>query len=194
MLVVAALAASAAAHAGGQSRAPGPWCGGQPWRLMTLSDAQRKLVHFDRIETSVPAISKLQTPQIIGLRRNTTFQLHTWQVHATVDRYRIASNGDIVLVLFDIPSGMYMDAYLPNPNCLGKDSRDRTGIIAARDAFTANCKPPATAQWQLLGASIDISGVGYWDAVRTTRGELPNGAELRPVTNLSITAGCGVGG
>jgi hypothetical protein len=29
--------------------------------------------------------------------------------------------------------------------------------------------------------------------VKTTRGALPNGAELRPVTNLKVLTGCGVG-
>jgi hypothetical protein len=87
---------------------------------------------------------------------------------------------------------MYMDAYLPNPHCLGKRARDRTGMIAARHELTDHCPRP-TAQWQLLGASVDVSGVGFWNSVRTTRGALPNGAELRPLTNLSIVTGCGIG-
>jgi hypothetical protein len=65
-------------------------------------------------------------------------------------------------------------------------------MIAARREFTDHC-PHATAQWQLLGASVDISGAGFWNSVRTTRGALPNGAELRPLTNLSLVTGCGVG-
>ena len=65
-------------------------------------------------------------------------------------------------------------------------------MIAARHAFTDHCPRP-TAQWQLLGASVDVSGVGFWNSVRTTRGALPNGAELRPLTNLSIVTGCGIG-
>ena len=64
-------------------------------------------------------------------------------------------------------------------------------MMAARDEFTKHC-PPATAAWQLLGATVDISGVGFWNSVRTTRGALPNGAELRPLTNLQIVSGCGV--
>lgn len=192
MLSLGAALAAVAAHAATAHLSPGPWCGGPTWRLMNLSDPLRKVVHLDRIQTTVPDIAKLATPQVIGTRRTTNFQMHTWRLRVVVDRYRIASNGEIVLVLFDIPSGTYMNAYLPNPNCLGPRSRDRTGMIAARKAFTDHC-PPATAQWQLVGASVDISGVGYWNAVRTTRGALLNGAELRPLTNLSIVVGCGVG-
>ncbi len=191
MLCVAASTAASAAYATG-GRSPGLWCGGVQWRLMTLSDADRARIHLDRIPTSVANLDALKPPRTIGLHRTTGFQLVSWRMQAVVDRYRIASNGEIVLVLFDIPSGKYMDAYLPNPRCLGKRARDRTGMIAARKAFTDHC-PHATAQWQLLGATIDVSGVGFWNAVHTTRGALPNGAELRPLTNLSIIAGCGVG-
>jgi hypothetical protein len=191
MLFLAALATASTAHALG-GRSPGAWCGGKQWRLMTLSDADRARVHLDRIPTSVANLDGLKSPRTIGLRRTTGFQLVSWRMQVVVDRYRIASNGEIVLVLFDIPSGKYMNAYLPNPRCLGKKARDRTGMIAARKEFTEHC-PAATSQWQLLGATVDISGVGFWNPVHTTRGALPNGAELRPLTNLSIVAGCGIG-
>jgi hypothetical protein len=159
---------------------------------MTLSDAARQKVRLDRVATSIPALAALQSPLVIGLGRTSQFELHSWRMQAVIDRYRIASNGEIILVLFDIPSGRYVDTYLPNPHCLGPRARDRTGMIAARKEFTGHC-PHATAQWQLLGATVDISGVGFWNPVRTTRGALPNGAELRPLTNLHILSGCGVG-
>lgn len=184
-----ALAADSGSHAG---RSPGRWCGGVRWRLMTLSDADRARVHLDRIPTTIANLAAQAPPTRIGVRRTSGFQLVSWRMQVVIDRYRIASNGEIVLVLYDIPSGRYMDAYLPNPHCLGPRARDRTGMIAARNAFTDHC-PHATAEWQLLGASVDISGIGFWDPVTTTHGALPNGAELRPLTNLSIVSGCGVG-
>jgi hypothetical protein len=184
-----ALAATARTRAG---RSPGAWCGGTLWRLMTLSDPDRARVHLDRIPTTIANLAAQRAPRTIGTRRTTGFQLVSWRMQAVVDRYRIASNGEIVLVLYDIPSNTYMDAYLPNPHCLGPRARDRTGMIAARDVFTEHCPHP-TAQWQLLGATVDISGVGFWNPVHTTRGALPNGAELRPLTNLSLVSGCGVG-
>jgi hypothetical protein len=193
MLGLAALCGGFAvsAHAGA-GKSPGEWCGGPRWRLMTLSDADRKKVHLDRIPTSIANLDALKAPRTIGIRRTTGFQLVSWRMQVVIDRYRIASNGEIVLVLYDIPSGKYMNAYLPNPHCLGARARDRTGMIAARSELTSHCPKP-TAQWQLLGATVDVSGVGFWNPVHTTRGALPNGAELRPLTNLSIVAGCGVG-
>lgn len=196
MLWLAALCAcSTALAAGAQSRAheaPGPWCGGVRWRLMTLSDPDRMRVDLDSVRTTVAKVAARKAPQTIGIRRTTGFQLASWRMRAVVDRYRIASNGEIVLVLFDIPSGKYMDAYLPSPRCLGRRARDRAGMVAARRVFTAHCPRPSW-RWLLLGATVDISGVGFWNPVTTTRGALRNGAELRPVTSLSIVSGCGVG-
>lgn len=159
---------------------------------MTLSDADRGQVNLHGQWTTIAKIAALKTPARIAPARTTPFQRQVWRMRTVVDRYRIASNGEIVLILYDIPSGMYMDAYLPNPHCLGPRARDRTGMVAARHAFTDHCPRP-TPQWQLLGASVDVSGVGFWNSVRTTRGALPNGAELRPLTNLSIVTGCGIG-
>ena len=106
--------------------------------------------------------------------------------------FRIASNGEIVLTLYSIESAQYMNAYLPDPNCLGPRARDRTGMIAARRELTSHC-PKVTTAWQLLGITVDIGGVGFWNPSTVTRGASRNGAELRPLTNLKIVSGCGVG-
>jgi hypothetical protein len=189
--VAAVLAAGAGAGREGGGTSPGPWCGGSLWRLMTFSDADRGRVRLDRTPTNIGAIADLPSPPTIGSRRTTSFQLQSWRLGVVIDRYRMATNGDIVLVLYSIPNDKYMNAYFPNPRCLSPQTRDRAGILAARRAFTDHC-PPATAAWQLLGASVDLSGVGFWNPSHATRGALPNAAELRPLTDFSIVSGCGV--
>ena len=79
-----------------------------------------------------------------------------------IDRYRIASNGEIVLILYSIESAQYMNVYLPNPNCLGPRSRDRDEMIAARQELTSHC-PTVLPAWQLLGITVDVTGVGFWN-------------------------------
>jgi hypothetical protein len=175
-----------------RGESPGPWCGGSLWRLLVLSDAERGRVVFRPAATSIAQIAKLTPPKKIGATRATAFQRRRWTLSTVVDRYRIASNGEIVLVLYSIESGQYMDAYLPNPNCLGPRTRGRSEMVAARKEFTSHC-PPATAQWQLLGATVDLAGIGFWNPSKATRGSLPNGAELRPLTSLKIVNGCGIG-
>jgi hypothetical protein len=159
---------------------------------MTLSDAERRQVNLHGRSTTIAKIAALQTPGKIGPARTTSFQRQVWRLRTVVDRYRIASNGEIVLSIYSIESGQYMNAYLPSPHCLGARARDRTGMVAARRELTSHC-PPVTVPWHLIGVTVDIAGVGFWNPVTTTRGALRNGAELRPLTNFKIVSGCGVG-
>lgn len=195
VLVLAAYAAAAPRTQAAPHRAheaPGSWCGGVLWRQMAFSDPDRSKVSVASENTTIAKMAELSSPGKITTARTTSFQRNVWHLHAVVDRYRIASNGEIVLILFSIDSGRYMNAYMPNPHCLSSRTRERSAILAARKAFVRHC-PVVTTAWQLLGATVDVSGVGFWNPVRTTRGALPNGAELRPVTNLAIDFGCGVG-
>jgi hypothetical protein len=197
-LVMLAAAASSVAYAASQPnaahrarRAPGPWCGGTLWRQMTFSDGDRRRVSVDPSATTIGDISQLAAPHRITTLRSTSFQRHVWRLHTVIDRYRIASNGEIVLVLFSINTGQYMNAYMPNPSCLSARTRKRRDILAARQGVVGHCAA-VTPAWQLLGATVDIAGVGFWNPARNTRGALRNGAELRPVTDLTIVAGCGM--
>jgi hypothetical protein len=192
VLVLAGLCAVAAAPPAQTrvSAAPGPRCGGTLWKLMTLSDAGRASVKWSPSATTVGDIAKLVAPARTPTTRSTSFQKQIWQVTAVVDRFRMASNGEYVLVLYDVPSAKYMNAYIPDPTCLPKTTRGRTQILAARAAFDKACSVP-TAAWQTLGATVKLTGAGYWNPVKSTKGALPSGAELRPVTALTVLQGCG---
>ena len=192
-LVAAAACALAATAQSERSReSPGTWCGGTLWRLMTLSDPQRHAVDLHGTPTSIADIAKLRAPARTPQTRATPFQRHVWRMRTVIDRYRIASNGEIVLILYSIDSAQYMNAYMPNPTCLGPRARDRTGMIAARKQLIDHC-PTVKPTWELLGVTVDLAGVGFWNPSRTTRGALTSGAELRPLTNFRIVSGCGIG-
>ena len=187
--VAVCLAAGALAARGDQRlQGPGTVCGGTLWRLMNLSDVDRMKVNLHPEDTTISAIAALHDPRSIVPRRTTPFQRRVWRLRAVVDRYRIASNGEIVLILFSIDTNQFMNAYLPSVPCLVKRARDRTGMLSARKAWTSRC-PKVTPAWRLIGVTVEVGGVGYWNPVRTTRGALKNGAELRPVTNLKIVSG-----
>jgi hypothetical protein len=189
--IVAGAVATALSAAPERPAAPGPACGGTLWRMLTFSDDGAKRVELPRVPTTIGEIAKLKAPDKIAFMRTTDFQQHVWRLQVVVDRYRIASNGEIAFVLFSIDTAQYMNAYLANPHCLTTSTRDRSGLVAARKSFTSHCPTP-TASWQLLGATVDLAGVGYWNPSKTTRGALPNGAELRPLTNFKLVSGCGV--
>jgi hypothetical protein len=189
----ALLAVVAAAPAGARVDVkPGPWCGGTLWKLMTLADTTKAAVGWTPSATTIADVARLTPPARFAPTRTTAFQKQRWALTAVIERYRTASNGELVFQLFDINTSIYMNAYVPNPKCLSSSTRGRAEIVAARNAFTKICPAP-TAQWQMLGATAKLAGVGFWNPVKTTLGALANGAELRPVTSLQITTGCGIG-
>jgi hypothetical protein len=77
---------------------------------MTLSDRQRSTVKRTPALTSIPAISALTPPKRFPPRRNSPFQRQMWQMTLVIERYRLASNGEIIFELYDIPSSTYMNA------------------------------------------------------------------------------------
>jgi len=192
--VVLALAVVVAAPAGAHRTAtpstPGAWCGGSLWKLMTLSDTGKSAVNLSMAGTSIADLSKLTPPAKILASRNTSFVKQAWSMTVVIERYRVQSNGEIALELFDVPSQTYMNAYMPNPKCLSSKTRDRAQILAARSTFTKVCPAPQTT-WQPLGATVQLGGVGFWNPVKTTLGAASNGAELRPVTYFNLLQGCG---
>ena len=187
-VAVAMVVASLAAHAA--SAAPGPQCGGTLWKEITLAD-NGKGVNWNPLTTTVGDIAKLTAPARITASRTTSFQKRVWKMDdVVIDRYRIASNGEIALRLYDIASATYMNAYLPSAACTTTNKTLRTAMTKARNGFVKTC-PAATGDWQLLGAHAVLFGVGFWNPAKTTSGALPNGAELRPLVGLTITQGCG---
>jgi hypothetical protein len=187
---LAALTAAFALPAGAHVAAPGPQCGGTLWKLMTLSDTGKTAVHWAPTATTIPDIAKLSAPAKITTARSSAFQKQVWKLTAVIERYRMASNGEIVFQLFDIPTSTYMNAYMPSSQCLPSKARGRAQMLATRNGFLKDC-PAVTGDWQMLGATADLTGVGFWNPVKTTIGALKNGAELRPLIDVKITQGCG---
>ena len=189
--IAATITAATALPAGARVATPGPQCGGTLWKVMTLSDTAKNSVTWAPTATSIPDVAKLTAPAKITTARSNSFEKHVWSLSKTiVERYRMASNGEIVLELFDINTQTYMNAYLEAGTCLPTAARGRGQMLAARNAFLAGCPAP-TNNWQLLGATADMSGVGFFNPVKTTMGALKNGAELRPLVSMNITQGCG---
>jgi hypothetical protein len=181
---LAALTAAFAVPAGAHVTAPGPQCGGTLW------NTGKSAVQWTPTATTVPDVAKLSAPAKIGTTRSTAFQKQVWKVTAVIQSFRLASNGELVLQLFDIQSSTYMNAYLPSAACLSSTARGRAQMLATRSAFLKQCGA-ATNNWTPLGATADLTGVGFWNSVKTTAGAAKNGAELRPVLSLNITQGCG---
>jgi hypothetical protein len=160
-------------------------CGGSLWRLKTLSDVDRSSVRLTPATTTIAEIGERPYPRPVPTRRRTPFQHQEWRVVAQVTRFRLEAGG-VRLVLFDDKS--YMHAVIPLPSCLSARTRARPQILSAWRKFLGLCSRP-TASWQPLGAIAYVTGVGFW-AQRGRSGSARNGAELHPVTDIRIVAGC----
>jgi hypothetical protein len=187
-LVLLAATAFAAAAAGRDAAGPTPArCGGELWRMKTLSDPGRNKVQLEPTDTTIAAIGKLPYPRPVPKVRRTAFQRHTWQVVAQITKFRFETEG-IRLELYDDES--YLNAVIPAPECLSIASRARKDIASTFKLFVDECGHPTTREWQSLGAIVSVRGVGFWSQRRGLRGAARNGAELHPVTGLRIIAGC----
>ena len=187
-LVLLAATALAAAAVGRDAAGPtASRCGGELWRLKTLSDPGRKAVQLEPTNTTIAAIGERAFPRPVPTLRRTAFQRHAWQVVAQITKYR-AETGGIRLELFDNQS--YLNAIIPTPDCLSNLTRARKDIASTFKLFTAECGHSTARDWQSLGAIVYVRGIGFWSQRRTRRGAAPNGAELYPVTGLRIVAGC----
>jgi hypothetical protein len=185
-LVLLAATAFAAVAAGRDTAGPtAARCGGELWRLKTLSDPGRKTVQLEPTNTTIAAIGKRPFPRPVPKLRRTPFQRHVWRVVAQITKYRVETDG-IRLELFDHES--YLNAVIPTPDCLSSVTRARKDIASTFNLVAAEC---GTARdWQSLGAIVYVQGVGFWSQRGSLRGAARNGAELHPVTGLRIVAGC----
>jgi hypothetical protein len=178
--------ATAAASAVGRSSAPSAdRCGGQLWRIKTLSDAQRRVVRLTPAQTTIADLSEIGGPRPIPRTRRTPFQRQAWEVPAQLTNYRFEAGG-LRLVLFD--DGSYLNAVIPIPSCLSRTARARETMAAAWKRMTG-CARPARG-WQSFGVIAHVSGIGFWSQRRASRGSAANGAELYPVTGVRIVVGC----
>jgi hypothetical protein len=184
----AAAGVAVASAAGRHSAAPSAnRCGGQLWRMKTLSDRLRGRVQLAPQTTTIGAIRDRSEPGRPPRRRTTQFQLHAWEVPAQVTSFKLDSTGAVRLVLYDDEA--YVNAVIPSPACLSVGTRHRSEIVAAWREFITKCGK-ATRDWQSLGAILFVRGVGFWSQKRPLRGAAPNGAELYPVTGIRVVAGC----
>ncbi|HYY04820.1 MAG TPA: hypothetical protein VE736_13110 [Gaiellaceae bacterium] len=193
-LVAVAVAAStvaatvnAAVGERARSRPDVSLCGGNLWRLKTLSDGRSRSVDLSPRSTTIAAIRRRHEPRPIPTLRTTPFQRRTWAVPAQITRYWREGN-ELRLQLYD--NNGYMNAVVPSPSCLSDTTRARSPIMQTWKKFMNHCGH-ATKSAQPLGAVVTVIGVGYWSERRARHGEAPNGAELHPVTGLRPVAGCG---
>jgi len=126
-----------------------------------------------------------------------------WQLTATLQAFRMESDGDYHLVIADDQNNT-MIAEIPNPGDITAPSYFAEQISNARTAFdnhfqlAENINAPTApaalgpggaaqvqaAQTQQVAVPVTVTGLGYFDFNHGQLGVAPNAIELHPVINI----------
>ena len=188
VLIVVGLATAAATASGHETATPNAArCGGTLWRLKTFSDIGRWRVRLTPEVTTIGDIGKRASPRLVPRLRRTHFQRQAWEVVASGDavptrEWRPASGALRRRLLSE---RRHTATELP----LLKDTSptaDRSGVEAVRRRVRATDFYLAAPWRDCLLSAGSASGVRNG----RSRGQRRNGAELHPVTDIRIVAGC----
>jgi hypothetical protein len=176
------------------------------WVVKTAADADAQaLTSQSPTPTTIAALRALPVPALLPPDgRSEGAEKTVWQLTATLQAYRMESDGDYHLVIADDQNNT-MIAEIPNPGDITAPSYFAAQITNARTAFDNHFQiaekinaptipaPPAAAaeigvgeaaQFQQLAVPVTVTGLGYFDFSHGQLGVAPNAIELHPVINI----------
>ena len=173
--------------------ARGPACGLERWPVKTLSDLDAAKVDFHPKPTDVTSLRALVAPASLPQdRRIAPTELETYAIEVEVQGFKLEDDSDIHVVVHPIGKpGETMIVELAEATCNGAvASAQREAMQSARQSFTSVCGGPSK-KFRPCAATLEITGVAFFDFLHGQTGVAPNGIELHPV--LSVTRlGAGV--
>jgi hypothetical protein len=187
---VAHVAAPASRAAAPLTSAGVAGCGVARWPVKTLADRTARAVALARpVTVTVAALAALpvragtQTTRARGVER-TVYRVRAVLVAAVVE-----ADDDLHLELRDPrrPAAT-MIGEIPDMHCtVGARPALRLRMQRARTAFLAACGDPgATFAVYRPGATVTLTGVGFFDRAHGQRGVAPNAIELHPVLSAAV--------
>jgi hypothetical protein len=173
------------------------------WVVKTAADADAQaLTSQSPTPTTIAALRALPVPALLPPDgRSEGAEKTVWQLTATLQTYRMESDGDYHLVIADDQNNT-MIAEIPNPGDITAPSYFAAEITNARTAFdnhfhiaenihaaTIPAAPAAAgaveaAQFQQIAVPVTVTGLGYFDFNHGQLGVAPNAIELHPVINI----------
>jgi hypothetical protein len=170
------------------------------WAVKTAADADAQtLTGQSPTPTTIAALRALPVPAVLPPDgRSEGAEKTVWQLTATLQAYRMESDGDYHLVIADDQNNT-MIAEIPNPGDITAPSYFAAQITNARTAFdthfqitentiAANVPAAASAAWaaqfQQIAVPVTLTGLGFFDFNHGQLGVAPNAIELHPVINI----------
>ena len=175
------------------------------WAVKTGADADAQaLMGQAPTPSTIADLRALEVPAVLPPDgRSDGAEKTVWQLTATLQAFRMESDGDYHLVIADDQNNT-MIAEIPNPGDITSPSFFAEQISNARTAFdnhfqlAENINAPTApaalgpggaaqvqaAQTQQVAVPVTVTGLGYFDFNHGQLGVAPNAIELHPVINI----------
>ena len=180
------------------------------WAVKTGADADAQaLTGQAPTPSTIADLRALEVPAVLPPDgRSDGAEKTVWQLTATLQAFRMESDGDYHLVIADDQNNT-MIAEIPNPGDITAPSYFAEQISNARTAFDNHFQlaeninaptPPAAlgpggaaqveaaqveaAQTRQVAVPVTVTGLGYFDFNHGQLGVAPNAIELHPVINI----------
>jgi DNA-binding FadR family transcriptional regulator len=172
------------------------------WAVKTAADADAQgMTGQAPTPATIAELTALAVPALLPADgRSDGAEKTVWQLTATLQEFGREADGDYHMVLADA-QGNTMIGEIPNPGDITSPSYFATQITDARTAFDGHFNleedisapsaqaapaPAGTTAFREAGATVTLTGLGFFDFAHGQRGVAPNAIELHPVIGITI--------
>jgi hypothetical protein len=152
-------------------------CGFDRWAVKILDDKDAGRIDFKPIDTRIAALVA-QPIHEIPYPENSRIapeEFRAYRVKAKLVAVKNESDGDLHVILADPEhETVTMVVEIPAPRCAPAKYAEQFG--RAREFISGLS----------AGASVTVTGVGFWDYIHNARGAAKNGFELHPVLSINV--------
>ena len=177
-------------------KSPAGSCGVERWAVKTLADpAAADYAKFTATpveDSSIPKLVKLSAPTRQELMHATTSrfsdEVRKVRVQAVVLGYKLETDSDFHIVLGDPDDPtITMVSEIPSPACAPE--RWRSTFTTLRAQFVHDFAQPIARYHKLTTPRrVTVMGVFFFDFLHGQTGVAPNGAEIHPILQYSISS------
>lgn len=163
-------------------------CGEERWQVKTLMDQDASKINFAPQTTTVGWLVSQPAPGSLPQdSRIAPIEMQTYSVHANLVGFKLERDHDIHIVISDLENpSETMIVEIPSKDCASACASPRLpDFEAARAIFDGRFGEPHE-QFRRMSASVDVTGVGFFDYLHRQTGVAVNGIELHPVLSIQF--------
>lgn len=174
----------------------GSSCGVERWHIKTLDDSDESRIGWNPVSTTVTSLIGQPVPSGYSKYDDTTryapIETTVYTVRAILVGWKIENDHDFHMVIADPnnPSNT-MIVEPPDSSCSDAcDSGFGPTFDGTRTKLTNCLGQPSTTFTNFSNTIVvDVTGVGFFDALHGQTGVAPNGIELHPLLDVSFVSG-----